>query len=692
MFFLNPLALIGLAAATIPILIHLFNFRKPRRVDFSSLQFLKELERRAMRRMKLKQWLLLALRTLAIAFLVLTFARPTVESAWASVFGARVEMATAVIIDNSQSMTVRDSQGELFDQAKELAASLVADGRPGDELFLISAADGPLRPTAFGQPGSAQDALETLTIGPSSMSIGSSLQAAFGLFDQASLPDRRVLVISDFQQTFLRDSSFIPAPAGTKITLMPLGERVHPNTAVREVTISGRIPEVGQPLIVAATLEHFGPSSEEEIQVSLYVEGERVAQSAARITSDVPATVELTVTPRRSGRLAAYVQIESDAFPFDDVRHLVLNIPESRRVLLVQGEGQAADFLSLALQLGDEDERFIVTTVPESRLPEQQLELFDVVALVGPASLADGTRATIERYVASGGGVLVFPSTTSNESLSALLQNLGAGSFGPLRRSATASTSLAGVAGAAYDHPLFEGVLDFQGDTPRLESPEIRQFVPFNPMAGQSLISFSGGTPFLHEVRYEQGTILIYAVAPDLSWSDFPTRGLFVPLMHRSIQLLAAEVESEAAIELGNTTSVRIPGVGPGLMLVDPQGEESIPEQRAVPGGVLLDLDELAFPGVYDVMDGSRVVYRFAANGGIEESDLTLVSAADAVRFVENMTGAEVSVLDAAGGRGTAAASLAADGSIHTELWQLFLTLALVCLLIEMAVTVRWKK
>src|SRR5690554_5352452 len=128
MFFLNPLALIGLAAATIPILIHLFNFRKPRRVDFSSLQFLKELERRAMRRMKLKQWLLLALRTLAIAFLVLTFARPTVESAWASVFGARVEMATAVIIDNSQSMTVRDSQGELFDQAKELAASLVADG------------------------------------------------------------------------------------------------------------------------------------------------------------------------------------------------------------------------------------------------------------------------------------------------------------------------------------------------------------------------------------------------------------------------------------------------------------------------------------------------------------------------------------------------------------------------------------
>lgn len=645
-----------------------------------------------MRRMKLKQWLLLALRTLAIAFLVLAFARPTVESAWASVFGARVEMATAVIVDNSQSMTVRDTQGELFDQAKELASAIVADSRPGDELFLISTSTGPLRPTAFRQPGSAQDALETLEIQPSSATLGSSLRTAFGLFDQALLPDRHVLILSDFQRTFLRDSVLIPAPAGTKITLMPLGERIHPNTAVREVAVTSRILEVGRPIVIEATLERFGPSLDEDVQVSVYVEGERVAQSATRLATGVPTTVELTVTPRRSGRLAASVQIESDAFPFDDVRHLVLHIPESRRVLLVQGEGQSTDFVSLALQLGAGDERFNIITVLESHLPEQQLDLFDVVALVGPSSLADGTRASVERYVAAGGGILVFPSMRSNESLSSLLQALGVGMFGPLRGSAGSEASVATVSDAAYEHPVFEGMLDSRGDRTRIESPEIRQFAPLNPLAGQAVISLSGGYSFLHEVRYEQGTVLVYSVAPDPEWSDFPMRGLFVPLMHRSVQLLAADAESDASIEMGSTSSLRITGVGPGLTLVDPQGEESIPEQRVVPGGVLLDLDELREPGIYDVTDGNRMVYRFAANTGIEESDLTPMSPADAVRFVEDLTGAEVHLLDASGGRGLAAASLAADGPVHTELWKFFLMLALLCLLVEMTVTVRWKR
>ena len=89
MAFLNPLVLLGLAAAAIPLIIHLFNFRKPKQVDFSSLAFLRELEKRTMRRMRLKQWLLLLLRTLAIVCLVLAFARPTKTSVWEDVFGER---------------------------------------------------------------------------------------------------------------------------------------------------------------------------------------------------------------------------------------------------------------------------------------------------------------------------------------------------------------------------------------------------------------------------------------------------------------------------------------------------------------------------------------------------------------------------------------------------------------------------
>ena len=85
MGFLNPLLLVGLAAAAIPIVVHLFNFRRPQRVDFSTLRFVREIEATAMRRVRIRQWLLLALRTLAVLFLVLAFARPT-RTADAGVF------------------------------------------------------------------------------------------------------------------------------------------------------------------------------------------------------------------------------------------------------------------------------------------------------------------------------------------------------------------------------------------------------------------------------------------------------------------------------------------------------------------------------------------------------------------------------------------------------------------------------
>src|SRR5690606_41260075 len=103
MEFLNPLALAALAAAAIPLIIHLFNFRRPRKVDFSSLEFVRELQKSTMQRVRIKQWLLLLLRMLAIACLVIAFARPTLTGDVAGSVGGRPLSAGAVVIDNSLS-------------------------------------------------------------------------------------------------------------------------------------------------------------------------------------------------------------------------------------------------------------------------------------------------------------------------------------------------------------------------------------------------------------------------------------------------------------------------------------------------------------------------------------------------------------------------------------------------------------
>lgn len=693
MTFLNPLVLLGLAAAAIPILIHLFNFRKPRTVDFSSLAFLKELQKSTMRRVRIKQWLLLALRTLAIACLVLAFARPTVQSGWATVFGGNVQTSTALILDNSLSMTVRDAQGELMTQAKELASAVVEVSDSGDEVFVVNTVRGSDRPAAFDNAGPALDAIAEVQAEPGAGTTGESLARAFALLDGAENPAREALVVSDLQASTFLDSARVPAPEGVRVTLLPVGDRVHANVAVTDARVLSRVVEAGQPVEVEATLVNYGSEPVEDYVASLYLDGERVAQAAADLEPDVPATVQLIATPQRRGWLRGEVRTEADEFEWDNTRYLTLHVPETRRVLLVEGAGQRSDLVELALGLGGEQTRFAVTTVPESALAAQDLDAFDVVVLVGPESLASGERAAVARFVQSGGGLMVFPSERAEAAdYDALFTALGGGRLGAAVGTLGGAAPVAQFGRVDLEHPLFEGVFE-DGLQSRVESPTITFARPYVPGAGDenTLVDLTTGAPFLQEIRSGGGTALVFAVAPDPRWGDFPVRGLFVPLLYRAVYYLAADADVSEALVVRQPGSLRVSGAAEGLRLVG-DGTEFVPEQRSVPGGVLLEIDAgVTEPGIYDVMDGDRLVRRVAFNPDARESDLAVLAPEEARRRLEEATGAEVRLLDAAGERGRTAAEQIAEERTGVELWNVFLLLALLFLVAEMLVAMQWK-
>ncbi len=694
MAFLNPLVLLGLAAAAIPILIHLFNFRKPRTVDFSSLAFLHELQKSTMRRVRIKQWILLALRTLAIACLVLAFARPTVQSGWATVFGGQVETSTALVLDHSLSMTVRDAQGDLMTQAQELASAVVETSETGDEVFVVgTAATG--RPEAFRNPGPALDAIAELEPEAGATTAGSAVGRGFALLEGATNLNREVLIVSDLQASTFLDSARVPVPEGVRVTLLPVGERRHTNVAVTEARVLSRIVEVGQPVEVEATLIAYGTEPLEGYTASLYLNGERVAQATTDLMPNVPATVTFTATPQTRGWLAGEVHTEEDEFEWDNTRHLVLHVPETRRVLLVRGAGQRADLADLALSLGGEQTRFAVTTVPETALAAQNLDGFDVVVLVGPESLASGEQAALTQFVQGGGGLMVFPSERANAAdYDALFIALGGGRLGDTVGQLGGVRPVAQFGRVDLEHPLFEGVFDGTSGQARLESPAIAFARPYQPGVGDenTLIALSTGTPFLQELRSGQGTAFVFAVAPDPRWSDFPVRGLFVPLLYRAVYYLAADADTGEALTVRQAGALRVSGGTEGLRLVGPDGTEFAPEQRSVPGGVLLEIDDtVREPGVYDVMQDERLIRRVAFNPDARESDLSTLAPDEARRRLIAATGAEVRLLDAAGGQGLAAAERIAEERTGVELWNVFLMAALLFLLAEMLVAMQWR-
>ena len=695
MAFLNPLVLIGLLAAAIPILVHLFNFRRPQRMDFPSLRFVRELERKAMRRVRVRQWLLLALRTLAIMALVLAFARPTLPSAWRQAFGARPPAAVALVVDNSLSMTSRDQRGAYLDQARATAAA-IADAAPaGDAIVLVPTAGGagaPARLTPTAAP--VLDALDALEVAHGSERLVTAAARAAATLEGADQPRREVYLVSDLQSATLADSIVTTLPDGIRLTLVPVGEGTRANIAVTDVRVENRLVEPGRPVRLSATVARFGGTAG-PVAVRALLHGEAVAEGSVEVRPGTPATIAFTITPPRSGWIGGEVRLaEGDDFAYDDARAFTLQAPAARRVLLVRGEGRGVEFVRLALGLGAETGTVVVNEVSEATIPTG-LGAYDVVMLLGPRRISADVVEALRSFVEGGGGALLTPHESPDvASYDALFRAFGGGRLDGFLGT-PAGASLGALGDVDLEHPLLAGLL-VDASQGRLEGPEISHAARYVPGGGDetTIARLAAGVPFLHEIRRGRGALIFLSVAPDPTWSDLPTRGLFAPLFLRLAAYLAGAGADDAgagdALLAGRTGTLRLDGVDPGLPLrfVAADGVITPSEQRAVPGAVMLDVDAPTSPGVYTVQQGDRTIRLVAVLPDPTESDLRSLSPDEAVRRLEALSGREVSVLDARGAAGAAALERRGRGA---PLWSVFLLIALAALVAETVVATRWK-
>ena len=686
MAFLNPLVLLGLAAAAIPIVVHLFNFRRPERIDFSTLRFLRELEATAMRRVRIRQWLLLALRTLAIIFLVLAFARPT-RTADASAFEAGAARSLVLVLDNSRSMTLRDAQGALLDQARDVGTAAIEATASGDERTVLPVAAPPeYRPVPFTTPGPALDAVAATEAAAGAEPLTASVARAASVLEGAAHVRREIVVVSDLQAATFTDSASARLPDDVDVLLLPLGARSQTNTAVTNVEVVSRIIEPGRPVQVEATVVRYGGEAG-TVGAALLLDGQRVAETAVDLVPGEPATVPFTATPPARGWVGGEVRLEADAAEWDDRRFFALRVPPPPRVLVVRGDGARADLVTLALGVAAEEGGLVLNEIAEGALGGADLDQTDVVVFVGPTRLG-GDPGRLEAFVAQGGGVLAFPGPEA-EALNPLLRAVGGGRIEETLGKA-GGESLGTTTEADLDHPLFAGVFD--ASNPTLEQPDVRRIARYSPSGGNeaTLIGLQAGPPLLHEIRHGDGSVLLFGVAPDPEWSDLPQRGLFVPLLYRSAAYLAAgsSIADTGELRVREGGSVRVEGVEAGqpLRLVGPDGAAITPLQRTVPGAVVLDVDDaVAEAGLYRVMQGDRVLRVVAVNEDARESDPAALDPEEAARRLGEATGRPVRVLDAA------AAGVEA-GERGVPLWTVFLALALTCLLAETLVTTHWRR
>lgn len=691
MTFLNPLVLLGLAAAAIPVLLHLLNLRKLKTIDFSSLAFLKELQKTKIRKLKLKQILLLILRTLIVIFIVLAFARPTIESSLPGL-GARAKSSVVILLDNSFSMDIADERGVRLKQAREAALSILGSLEDGDEVAMVQLANlDDKRFAEFTRNFSMlKEEIGKVPVSYTVAQLEPGMRLASTILGSSHNINREVYIITDAQRNIFNEEHdslkifdrsvavyAVPIGLGSKV-----GER---NLSIDSINVLTQIYEIDKPVEVEARIRNSGSEAVKGVIVSLMFDKERTAQRAVDIPAGETRMVQLAGTPKTAGAIRASVEVEGDALEADNHRYFGFIIPDKPKIALV-GSPVDLRFLQLALRPDATSHSAAdVTVLAPEQFTATNLNDYSVLFLVDLPRFTQSDVARLTSYVRDGGSVFLLAGEQSdiqsyNQTVLPALGFAQATVREYPRQTPMEFTSVDKL------HPLFTGVFKGAADSrSTVESPKVYKAAVVS--GGQEIIRVPDGA-ILAESKQGNGRILYSALPPTIDWSSFPLTGLFATVVNRAVSYLSAAEYTGSEVVVGSPVNVALPGRysgGGNFTIVDPTGTESFRQATMLPSGAILSMEALRQPGVYVIKtaDG-RTVQTIGVNPPASESAIVQLSKSDLndrlVEFVPDK--GQVEVLE----QTRNVADAVTRARIGTELWKLFVILAILCALAEMVI------
>ncbi len=715
MTFLNPLVLFGMIAAAIPVILHLLNLRKLRTIEFSTLRFLKELQQTKIRKLKIRQLLLLIIRTLLVLFIVLAFARPAFRGTILGKIGGNAHSSVVFIFDDSFSMNASDERGELLKQAKETAGRLVDLLNEGDEAFFIKLSDLPEATIGQGSHDfrTLKKFISDIQVSSISRPLDGALQLSAKLLTQSRNANKEIYIISDMQQSLFNEritqrQTGALFDTNVKFFLATLGSETQSNVCVDSVEVKTQIIEKEKPVNIYSSIRNYSGNTIQNYVVSVFLEGVRVAQNSVRLEPWSSAALTFTVTPKKSGFIKGYVEIEHDAVDEDNRRNFTVYVPEKISLGIVTNSQTDTKLPLIAMHSGEQDinqSLFNIRQVTPKDFQFLGLDTMDVLMVSFPGGLNTSNIDKIKGFVQNGGGLILFPTSDyQNDEVSRSLINTL--SISPVEGVTGSSQSQSSLSFKEVDleHPVFATVFEKNQPNQRntrdkVESPTILKSLRRGiSKEAHSIITLSDGSPFLSEHKFGNGKILFFSVAPTLLWSDFPVKGLFAPLVYRSAVYASSVGKEHYTYITGDSPTLTLPNVPLALRtgsykLVSPDGmEELITETdtknikstdvKHAGASLTVNLKRLSQPGFYQFLNKTELLTSIAVNTDKNESDERKVSSDQLETFWKKfgIEPASITMLD----EPEQVQKTITESRFGVELWKHCLTIALLLALLEM--------
>ncbi len=672
MTFLNPAFLYGLGAALLPVLIHLLNRQRAVTVPFSNVALLRQLQQDRMRRVKLRQIVLLILRTLILLLVVLAFARPALRGIAPG--GAHVRTAAVLLLDQSYGMGYRTPTGLLFDRARSRAGEALGLFSGDDRVRLVPFSDRPILSGA-GDPSGLKERLAGVEVTHRTPRVVEALKAAGQRLAASGEVYREVYLfthLARFGWEGVADS--LALFEGATVYVVPERPGRLENIAVTRLSAFNQLVAPGSPVAFEVEVMNAGEVPEVEVPVRFSFGGRRVEQTVIGLQAGERKRLLFHATSEVSGSADGVVEAGDDPLPADNVRHVVVDVPGRIEVLLV-GE-TAEDIYYVERAFAASEGLVSVRSVTRDRLVETDVARSDLTILCDVARLSPGQVTALRERVRRGGGVLIFLGEKVEVASynQRLLPDLLPLKLTTLRGTPGKTSAYRGLGAVERDHPLFRDLLPERFDAPR--------FYASYDVEGQDTLRvvarYGDGGAALCEGRLGAGRVLLFTSGVDLRWTDLPLRGIFVPLLHRMAQYAVAHTPMFEATLVGQIAERPVAGDGGTAEVVSPDGSS-----RTVRTGVSGESDvyrigPLETPGIWRVRAGGREVDRFAC--AVDAARGADLAALEADRLGRIFGRARLRVV----GPNESLKKVVAEMRYGRELWRPFLALALALMAAEM--------
>ncbi|MBL7782932.1 MAG: BatA domain-containing protein, partial [Saprospiraceae bacterium] len=399
MQFLFPAFLTALAVIAVPIIIHLFYFRRFKRVYFTNVRFLKEVKEETSNRQKLRNLLVLLMRCLAIIAMVLAFAQPFIPLSSGVKKGER---AVSVYIDNSFSMNALSKEAPLLELAKQRARDIVSAYDVADR-FQVLTNDFEGRDQRLVSKEDALNRIEEVRTSPASRDLSKVLIRQQQCLNTGKQENKIAFVVSDFQSNIADIANF--KDSLIQVNLVPMRAVQERNVSVDSVWFESPVQVLNQPANLLVKVSNRSDESAEEVRLSLRHDGQAKPVGSLTIPARTTRLDTVSFNILHAGWHEAKLSLTDYPVQFDDDYYLSFYVAERINVLSING-AQPNKYLNNAFlgvkyfHLDNAD----VRSLDYSRFSDYQL-----IVLNEPTVVSSGLANELKTFVQNGGNVLVFP-------------------------------------------------------------------------------------------------------------------------------------------------------------------------------------------------------------------------------------------------------------------------------------------